>query len=205
MRRSTSRLIDEISRRRASSSAGYSEDAADRARATVESFEQFIEENRDEITALQILYAGRQPQRLTFREVKELAKAIGRPPHQWTPEQLWQAYEALDRSRVRGSGERVLTDLVSLVRFALDQDDELVAYPELVRERFHAWLLQQENAGRTFTPEQLAWLERIRDHVAASLGDHARRLRLHAVRRARRARQGGTRCSATTSRRCSTS
>ena len=38
-----------------------------------------------------------------------------------------------------------------------------------MRERYEAWLLQQENTGRTFTPEQLAWLERIRDHVAASL------------------------------------
>jgi len=44
-----------------------------------------------------------------------------------------------------------------------------VPYPQLVEERFRAWLLQQENAGRTFTPEQIAWLERIRDHVAASL------------------------------------
>jgi type I restriction enzyme, R subunit len=64
----------------------------------------------------------------------------------------------------------VLTDVVSLVRFTLQQDDELVPYPELVRERFKAWLLQQDNAGRSFTDEQLAWLERIRDHIAASLG-----------------------------------
>jgi type I restriction enzyme R subunit len=149
--------------------AGYSADATDRARATVASWEQFCADNRDEITALQILYARRQPQRLTFREVKELAQAIGRPPYQWTPDTLWHAYEQLDRSRVRGSGERVLTDLVSLVRVALHQDDQLIAYPDLVNERYHAWLLQQENAGRTFTAEQLAWLERIRDHVAAAL------------------------------------
>jgi type I restriction enzyme R subunit len=149
--------------------AEYSKDAADRARTTVESWERFCEEHRDEITALQILYARRQPQRLTFREVKELAQTIGRPPYQWTPEKLWQAYEQLDRSKVRGSGERVLTDLVSLVRVALHQDDELIAYPDLVNERYHAWLLQQENAGRIFTTEQLVWLERIRDHVAAAL------------------------------------
>jgi type I restriction enzyme R subunit len=149
--------------------AGFSKGAADRARSTVDSWERFCEENRDEITALQILYARRQPQRLTFREVKELANAIGKPPHRWTPERLWEAYEAVDRSKVRGSGARVLTDLVSLVRVALHQDDELVGYPDLVRERFHAWLLAQENAGRTFTGEQLAWLGRIRDHVAAAL------------------------------------
>jgi type I restriction enzyme R subunit len=149
--------------------AGYSAAATDRARHTVESWEQFCQDNRDEITALQILYGQRQPQRLTFREIKDLAQAIDRPPHRWTPEALWQAYEQFDRSKVRGSGERVLTDLVSLVRVALHQEDELVPYPDLIRERYHAWLLQQENAGRHFTEDQLAWLERIRDHVAASL------------------------------------
>jgi type I restriction enzyme, R subunit len=149
--------------------AGYSAGAAERARHTVDSWEKFCEEHRDEITALQILYSKPQPQRLTFREVKELAQTIGRPPYQWTADKLWHAYEQLDRSMVRGSGGRVLTDLVSLVRVALHHENELVPYPDLVRERYHAWLLQQENAGRTFTLEQLAWLERIREHVAAAL------------------------------------
>jgi type I restriction enzyme R subunit len=150
--------------------AGYSKDASDRARATVESWEQFVTDHRDEITALQILYSRPRAQRLTFREVKELAQTIGRPPYQWTPEKLWEAYEQLDRSRVRGSGQRILTDLVSLVRVALHQEDELVPYTEQVRQRYRAWLLQQENVGRTFTPEQLGWLDRIRDTIAASLG-----------------------------------
>jgi type I restriction enzyme, R subunit len=150
--------------------AGHSKDGSDRARATVESFERFIEEHKDEITALQILYSRPYTQRLTFKEVKELANAIGRPPYQWTPEKLWAAYEVLDRSKVHGSGQRVLTDVVSLVRFALHQDGELVPYPERVRERYEAWLVQQDNAGRSFTHEQLVWLERIRDHIAASLG-----------------------------------
>jgi type I restriction enzyme R subunit len=168
VRRAYEQAIDETSRDEVVE-AGYSKDATDRARATVESFERFIEENRDEITALQILYNEPHARRLTFREVKELAQAIGRPPRSWSPERLWAAYEALDRSKVRGSGPRVLADVVSLVRFALHQDGELVPYPERVRERYEAWLLQQENAGRTFTPEQRAWLDRIRDHVAASL------------------------------------
>jgi type I restriction enzyme R subunit len=150
--------------------AGYSEDAADRARSTIESFEQFLAEHRDDITALQVLYSRPYRERLTFAQVKELAGAIAKPPYQWTPERLWQAYEALDRSSVRGSGQRVLTDLVSLVRFALKEDDELVAFPERVRERFEAWLLQQQNAGREFTPQQLRWLDWIAVAVATSLG-----------------------------------
>ena len=169
VRRSYEQLIDEVSADELVS-AGYSVDATERARATIDSFRQFIDEHRDEIAALQILYSRPQSQRLTYAEVRELANAIGRPPHQWTPERLWQAYETLGRSKVYGSGQRILTDLVQLVRFALEQEDELVPFPERVRERFDAWLLQQENAGREFTPEQLAWLERIRDTIASSLG-----------------------------------
>ena len=85
------------------------------------------------------------------------------------PERLWQAYETLDAIKVRGSGERLLTDLVSLVRFALHQDDELVPFPDRSASGSTHWLRQQENRGRTFTEEQRRWLEMIRDHVAASL------------------------------------
>ena len=169
VRRSYEQTIDEFSKDQVLG-ATYSVGAAERARKTVESFREFIELHKDEITALEILYSQPYQRRLTFREIKELANAIGRPPYQWTPERLWQAYEALDRSRVRGSGGRVLTDIVSLVRFALDHDDELVPYPELVRERFAAWLVQQGNSGRSFSNDQVVWLERIRDHIAASLG-----------------------------------
>jgi len=63
----------------------------------------------------------------------------------------------------------VLADIVQVVRFALKQDDQLVPFPERVSERFGGWMLQQEQTGRTFTPEQTLWLERIRDHIAASL------------------------------------
>jgi type I restriction enzyme R subunit len=37
--------------------AGFSQDALDRARGLVQSFEQFIKDNKDEITSLQILYS----------------------------------------------------------------------------------------------------------------------------------------------------
>jgi type I restriction enzyme R subunit len=76
----------------------------------------------------------------------------------------------LDRARVRGaSSQRLLTDIVSLVRFALHQDNELVPYAEQVRARFQAWMAQQTSRGRSFTGEQARWLEMIRDHVATSL------------------------------------
>jgi type I restriction enzyme R subunit len=169
LRRQHEQLMDEFSKDEILD-AGYSKAAADRARSTIDSWEHFLAEHRDDIAALQVLYSRPYRERLTFAQVKELAAAIEKPPHGWTPERLWDAYEALDRSRVRGSKQRVLTDLVSLVRFALHEDEELVAFPERVRERFQAWLLQQENAGRDFTPEQLRWLHWIAEAVATSLG-----------------------------------
>ena len=86
-----------------------------------------------------------------------------------TPEVLWHAYETLDRSKVRGSGGRMLTDIVSLVRFAIHQQPELHPFQEDVKARFANWLAQQQSAGKSFTPDQIQWLEAIRDHIATSL------------------------------------
>ncbi len=168
VRRSYEQVIDTASKDKVVSGE-YSKDAADRARAQTESFRQFIEDNKDEITALQVLYSQPRGGGLTYADIKALAQAIGRPPHRWTAEALWQAYETLDASKVRGSGHRVNTDLVSLVRHALGHTDELVAYPDLVNERFETWLAEQQALGRHFTDEQTAYLHLIKDHIAASL------------------------------------
>ena len=103
------------------------------------------------------------------RPIKELAQAIERPPHNWTPDRLWNAYEAVQADKVRGTGQRLLTDLVSLVRHALDPEGELVPFPEVVAERYTAWIEEQAAVGRTFTGQQRVWPDRIRDHIAASL------------------------------------
>jgi type I restriction enzyme, R subunit len=150
--------------------AGFSADALERARTIVHSFEQFIVKHKDEITALQILYSKPYRQRLTFESIKELADAIEKPPYLWNESQLWQAYAALEKSKVKGASEkRILTDLVSLVRFATHQDNELVPFPEKVNANFKAWLGEQESRGKKFTYEQLRWLEMIRDHIVANL------------------------------------
>jgi len=119
---------------------------------------------------------------LTFEAVKELADAIEKPPYLWNESQLWNAYAALEKSKVKGaSGKRILTDLVSLVRFAIHQDNELIPFPERVNANFKAWLAQQKTpsplagegrgeGGSRFAPEQIHWLEMIRDHIAANLG-----------------------------------
>jgi type I restriction enzyme R subunit len=169
--------------------AGFTED---KAKGVIESFQQFIEDHKDEITALQILYSQPYRARLDLGAVRELAdrlvaelpplRVYATHPNNWeqrVPEELWQAYRKLD-ARVSGHvGARfLLTDLVSLVRFAIHQDNELVPFPERVNANFKAWLhsLPSPASGGgaggegRFTPEQMKWLEMIRDHIAANLG-----------------------------------
>ncbi len=69
----------------------------------------------------------------------------------------------------RAGAARTLTDLVSLVRHALQMDDELIPYPERVRQRYAAWLAAQEAAGQSFTEEQRWWLDQIAEAIGLNL------------------------------------
>jgi type I restriction enzyme, R subunit len=169
LKREVEQVIDEVSLDELLD-AGASEEAREKARALVTDFERFIADNKDEIAALQFFYTQPYSKRLSFKDIKALAEAIKAPPRSWTPERLWHAYEMLDKDKVRGAaGKRLLTDIVSLVRFATHNDDELVPFGDQVRERFDQWLAQQENRGRAFSTEQRKWLEMMRDHIAASV------------------------------------
>ena len=150
--------------------AGHSAEAREKASAMVSSFREYIEEHKDDIRALQVLYSRPHKERLTFTEIKELAKAIERPPRRWTPDVLWRAYELLDKSKVRGSGHTMLTDIVSLVRYTLHQDDELVPFRDQVEQRFAAWLSTQQQRGVTFTVEQKQWLTWMKENVVGEFG-----------------------------------
>jgi type I restriction enzyme R subunit len=152
--------------------AGYDPQAIDRAKGTVESFKKFIDENRDEVTALQIIYSKPYGQRhLTYEQIKQLAEAIERPPYGLNPDLVWQAYARLDKSRVKGAGpQKLLTNIISLVRFTMGESPVLSPFSDIVNERFDAWVSQQEANGRKFTTEQVEWLKMIKEHIATSLG-----------------------------------
>ena len=148
--------------------SGFDQEAKARAEERVASFKQFIEDNRDELTAIQLIYNKPYGQRhLTYQQVQQLAQAIENPPYRFTTEELWRAYEQLDQSKVKGAGpDKLLTDIISLVRFAIGETAALEPYKETVDRRFQEWLADQKDS---FSREQLAWLEMIKDHIAASL------------------------------------
>ena len=136
------------------------------AKKKTESFRAFIEKHKDEITALQIIYTKPRKSQITYEDIKQLAERINTAG--MTEGNLWAAYAKLDKAKVRGVGkERLLTDLVALVRYALQQTDILYPFADQVNENFNHWL--EEQAGKEFNDEQMRWLENIRDHIAANL------------------------------------
>jgi type I restriction enzyme R subunit len=138
--------------------------------ALISEFQAYCTENRDKLDALQVLYSRPRNKRLERDALRELAAAIQRPPRQWTNQLLWEAYERVEKSRVRGASKgKLLTDLISLARHAMGVEGELVSFADVATARFQNWLGQQANRGRTFSPEQQEWLGLIRDRIVADL------------------------------------
>ena len=82
---------------------------------------------------------------------------------------VWQAYEQLEKAKVKGAGaQKLLTNIISLIRFTVGKDTILEPFPQTVERRFTNWLAEQAKAGRTFTAEQMEWLVMIKNHIATS-------------------------------------
>ena len=169
-RREREQLIDHINLDEVTRSE-FAAQAQANAEAAIGRFREFLETHRDEIAALGFFYA--QPYRrreLTLDMIEELHDALSRPPLMLTTEKLWSAYARVQESKVRGNGvRRQLTDLVSLVRFALGMDEELRPFADSVDKRFADWVFRH-NARRAtaFTSEQMEWLRLVKDHIASS-------------------------------------
>ncbi|MFX0188525.1 MAG: type I restriction-modification enzyme R subunit C-terminal domain-containing protein [Candidatus Hodarchaeota archaeon] len=170
LKKKNEQILDKISKD-SEIFVGWDTQAKEKARTIIDSFKKFIEENRDEIIALQIIFTQPYGKRhLTFEQIMELSESIEKPPHNFTTEILWKAYEQLEKSKVRGAGpKKLLTDIISIIRFTLGEADVLEPYYETINRKFNEWLGIQKSLGKIFTSEQLEWLNMIKDHIVSSL------------------------------------
>lgn len=173
VKQAAEQVFDEVNRDELMS-AGFSAAAMEKARGVVTSFKQFIEENKDEIEALKILYSRPYRAGLRYGQVKELAQKLGVPPfyvdakRPETVGRLWQAFETVGPGKVKGRPSH-LVDLVELVRHAIGSPSPLVPFAAVVEERYLAWHAEKAGTGVTFTRAQRKWLDAIKDHIASSL------------------------------------
>jgi type I restriction enzyme, R subunit len=50
----------------------------------------------------------------------------------------------------------------------LGRDDTLEPLPSKIAGKFNLWLGREQRAGRSYTDEQLVWLNAVRDHLAVN-------------------------------------
>jgi type I restriction enzyme R subunit len=149
---------------------GFDAAARERAQNLIGTFKAYIEEHREEIAALQILYSRPYRQRLSEGMLKELESKLRETNATWHEETLWNAFALAAPERVTGKTQvNRFADLVPIVRFALEQQPVLEPFARSVRARFESWLEQKAAQGTAFSSEQRAWLELIADHIATSL------------------------------------
>lgn len=172
-RREREQLIDHINLDQVTFS-GFSEQAEAQAKAVIQGFADYIRQHKDEIAALGFFYQQPYQRRaLTFEMIEELHDRLSRPPLMLTTERLWNAYARVHASQVKGAtSRRQLTDLVSLLRFALELDGEgaeLKPFSDEVDRRFQAWIFRHNaQRGTSFTPDQTEWLRLMKDHISSS-------------------------------------
>lgn len=148
--------------------AGYDTQKEENADRVIKSFHAFIEENKDEIIALRIIYNQQYKDRpMAIEQLKALyeklkAKGI-------TVDRLWDCYAIKKPDKVKRGTMANLTDLISIIRFEMGYSDNLNAFAERVNYNFMQWTLRRNAGAVHFTEEQMEWLRLIKDHIIASL------------------------------------
>lgn len=155
--------LDEVIR------AEWDGNATENAAALVKDFKEYLEENRDEIEALHIFFS--QPARrrdVTYEMIKTLFDKIRGDKPKLAPIRVWRAYAMLDEVKSADPANE-LSALVSLIRRACDIDASVSNYADTVRRNFQDWIMKRHSgSGQKFTPEQMEWLQMIRDHIINS-------------------------------------
>jgi len=141
----TARIIDGIR-----DGAGHEHTAAD----YIEAFARFVSENPAQIEAIRILLS--RPREWTAEALTELRQKLGADEHHFSEADLRRAHEVHYR--------KALVDIISMVKHAADAQQPLLTAAERIERAFAT-----VTAGKTFTAEQQAWLDRIREHLRENL------------------------------------
>ena len=142
----------------------------DKATQIIKDFSEYLEANKDEITALSIFYDQPYNRRnITFNMIKEVFEKLKLEKPTLAPDYVWEAYVTLSAVERSQQPKEELTALVSLIRKVCGIDSELKPFDKTIDENFKNWMFKQ-NAGQhnRFTPEQVEWLRMIKDHVVSS-------------------------------------
>lgn len=148
--------------------AGFDAQQEENVNKVISSFRTFIEENKDEIVALRIIYdAAYKDRPMVIEKLKELYEKL--KSQGITIERLWDCYAIKQSEKVKNSTMTQLTDLISIIRFEMGYADTLTPFADKVNYNFMQWTFKKNAGNIQFTEEQMEWLRLIKDHIAVSL------------------------------------
>lgn len=151
-------------------SSSWDTEREDTAKEIIQTFKQFLVDNKDELDALQIIYSQSYKQRpIALRMVKAVHEALKTSPYGLSCDMVWHAYEVLGApvASARGTVGKLM-DIISAIRYELGQEKILRPFEAGVAERFKSWVFSKNAGHGQFTEEQMEWLRMIRDHIATS-------------------------------------
>ncbi|WP_428056332.1 DEAD/DEAH box helicase family protein [Candidatus Avelusimicrobium fimicolum] len=140
----------------------------ERAEGIIKSLKEFIELHKDELAALSVIYhKSYGKERLTYDGIKELSDALVNNAPSLSIPVLWGAFMQVSPNKVQRAKtpEKMLTNVIQLMRFALGQDAELKPFDTAASQRYNLWLGRQKKRGIVFSSDQLGWLEEIKNFI----------------------------------------
>ena len=117
-------------------------------------FARFVKDNPAKIDAIRILLD--RPRDWSTAALSELRDKLKQTRERFTPELLQKAHEVHYR--------KALVDIISMVKHAAAEKEPLLTAQERVGRAF-----DKITAGKSFTPPQQQWLDRIRAHLVENL------------------------------------
>lgn len=148
--------------------AGFDSQKEENADKVITSFKEFIEENKDEIIALRIIYNESYKDRpMMIEQLKSLYEKLKKK--NITIDRLWDCYYIKFTDKVKRGTVAQLTDLISIIRFEIGATDELTSFADRVNANFKEWTFRKNAGYSQFTEEQMEWLRLIKDHIISSL------------------------------------
>lgn len=123
---------------------GFSQEEAE---STTKAFEEYVNAHRDEIEALRIIY-NNSGEALTYGMLKDLTRRLQEFNHKLNISQLWNNYSILKPEKVHNFISRdekeALTNIIQLVRYAINIIPELQSLSSLASQRFELWCGQAQ-------------------------------------------------------------
>lgn len=143
--------------------AGFSKETA---KAFIDNFENYLNENKDSIEALRIIYNS-EDTIITHSMLNELRDRLLSESRQYGVYQIWKNYKVLD---TYGNVDELdvknnvnaLTNLIQIVRYAYKKNQKLTSMVKGYAKRFNLYCGQQQ---RVLTKEQIEIMHQVAEFI----------------------------------------